>query len=57
MSKKRQEIGVANIKAYSLDHDHILSGLIKCPVCDSGMYIDANEQTATEPINKGFVAV
>lgn len=30
--KKRKETGVANIKTHSLDHEHILSGIIKCPI-------------------------
>lgn len=30
---KRQETGVRNEKTYSVDHAHILSGLINCPVC------------------------
>ena len=42
--KKRQEIGVANIKTHSLDHEHILSGIIKCPICGSGMYGNVNRK-------------
>ena len=42
--KKRQETGVGNIKTHSLDHEHILSGIIKCPVCGSGMYGNVNRK-------------
>ena len=42
--KKRQETGVANIKPHSLDHEHILSGIIKCPICGSGMYGNVNRK-------------
>lgn len=34
---KRRETGVKWIKTHSLEHEHILSGLIKCPVCGTGM--------------------
>ena len=42
--KKRKETGVANIKTHSLDHEHILSGIIKCPICGSGMYGNVNRK-------------
>lgn len=42
--KKRQETGVGNIKTHSLDHEHILSGIIKCPICGSGMYGNVNRK-------------
>lgn len=35
---KRKITGVKHDKIYSLEHAHILSGLVKCPVCGSGMY-------------------
>ncbi len=34
---KRRETGVKWAKTHSLEHEHILSGLIKCPVCGTGM--------------------
>lgn len=42
--KKRQKTGVANIKTHSLAHEHILSGIIKCPICGSGMYGNLNRK-------------
>ena len=35
--KKRAETGVKWDKTHSLDHEHILSGLVKCPVCGGGL--------------------
>lgn len=35
---KREITGVKREKTHSLEHAHILSGLVKCPVCGSSMY-------------------
>lgn len=40
--KKRKATGVANIKTHSLDHEHKLSGILKCPVCGDSMYGNVN---------------
>ena len=42
--RKCQETGVLQVKTYSLGHEHILSGIIKCPVCGSGMYGNVNRK-------------
>ena len=42
--RKRQETGVLQVKTHSLEHEHILSGIIKCPVCGSGMYGNVNSK-------------
>ncbi len=34
---KRKEMGVKWNKTHSLEHEHILSGLIKCPICGTGL--------------------
>lgn len=34
---KRERTGGRNEKKFALDHAHILSGLIKCPVCGAGL--------------------
>ncbi len=34
---KRKETGVKWDKTHSLEHEHILSGLIKCPICGTGL--------------------
>lgn len=31
-------------KKHSLDHEHLLSGLLKCPVCGGGMYGNVNRK-------------
>ena len=41
---ERQETGVLQVKTHSLEHEHILSGIIKCPVCGSGMYGNVNRK-------------
>ena len=42
--RKRRETGVLQVKTHSLEHEHILSGIIKCPVCGSGMYGNVNHK-------------
>lgn len=34
---KRQQTGERWVKKHSLEHEHILSGILKCPVCGRGM--------------------
>ncbi len=42
--KKREKTGRANEKRFSLEHSHILSGILKCPVCGSPMYGNVNRK-------------
>lgn len=35
--QKRKETGVKWNKTHSLEHEHILSGILKCPICGTGM--------------------
>ena len=42
--ERRLTTGVPNEKRYSLDHVHVLSGLLKCPVCGEGMYGNVNRK-------------
>lgn len=37
VQKKRKETGVKWNKTHSLEHEHILSGILKCPICGTGM--------------------
>ena len=46
--QKRKETGIKNEKTYSLDHEHILSGILKCPVCGGGMYGNVNRKRAKD---------
>lgn len=34
---KREKTGHTNPKLYSLEHEHILTGIIKCPICGGSM--------------------
>lgn len=42
--RKRKQTGVRNIKSHSLEHEHILSSILKCPVCGSPMYGNVNRK-------------
>ena len=42
--RKRQETGVLQVKTHSLEHEHILSGILRCPLCGSGMYGNVNRK-------------
>lgn len=42
--KKRVETSVKHEKTHSLDHEHILSGILKCPVCGAPMYGTVNRK-------------
>lgn len=42
--KKRQKTGISHEKVHSLEHEHILSGILKCPLCASGMYGNVNRK-------------
>lgn len=40
----RTETGVGSRKRYSMDHAHLLSGILKCPVCGAGLYGNVNRK-------------
>lgn len=42
--KQCQQTNRRQIKTHSLDHEHVLSGLLKCPVCGGGMYGNVNRK-------------
>ena len=42
--QKRKKTGVKYEKTHSLDHEHILSGILRCPLCGSGMYGNVNRK-------------
>ena len=42
--QKRKQTGVSHAKIHSLEHEHILSGIIRCPICSSGMYGNVNRK-------------
>lgn len=41
---KRQQRGVRHAKTHSLEHEHLLSTILKCPVCGAGMYGSVNRK-------------
>ena len=42
--RRREETGVRQNKTHSLEHEHILSGLLRCPLCDAPMYGSVNRK-------------
>ena len=42
--EKRKRTGVKNEKTHSIEHANILSGILKCPICNSGMYGNVNRK-------------
>ena len=42
--KQRQQTNKRQPKTHSLDHEHVLSGLLKCPICGGGMYGNVNRK-------------
>jgi len=42
--KQRQQNNKRKLKTHSLDHEHVLSGLLKCPICGGGMYGNVNRK-------------
>ena len=45
---KRKETGIRNLKTHSLEHEHILTGLLKCPICGTGMSGTVNRRKNKE---------
>lgn len=42
--EKRKRTGVKNEKIYSVEHQHLLSGILKCPECGAGLYGSVNRK-------------
>lgn len=42
--QKRKENGFKREKTHSMDHEHILSGILRCPICGAGMYGNVNRK-------------
>lgn len=40
----KKETGVKREKTHSLEHEHILSGILRCPVCHGAMYSNVNRK-------------
>ena len=41
---KRKKTGVKNEKIYNTEHQHLLTGIIKCPICGAGLYGSVNRK-------------
>lgn len=42
--EKRKKTGVKSDKIYSVEHQHLLSGILKCPECGAGLYGSVNRK-------------
>lgn len=49
--KRRMETGVKCPKTYSLGHEYILSGILKCPVCGASMYGNVSRKRKPDGTN------
>ena len=46
--EKRERTGFKREKTHSLEHEHILSGILKCPVCGGSMYANVNRKKKSD---------
>ena len=46
--RKRQETGIRTEKVYNLEHENILSGILRCPVCGAPMYGNVNRKKKSD---------
>lgn len=53
----RRETGVKWNKTHSLEHEHILSGLLKCPICGTGMSGTVRRRTNKETGNIKMISI
>lgn len=44
VQRKRSKTSVKHEKTHSLEHEHILSGILKCPICGASMYGSVNRK-------------
>ena len=44
VAKRRSDTGIKQEKIYSKEHEHLLSGILKCPICGSSMYGSVNRK-------------
>ena len=46
--RKRQQTGIKQEKVYSLEHENILSGILRCPNCGGPMYGNVNRKRKSD---------
>lgn len=46
--QKIKRLGVKREKIYNLDHEHLLSGILRCPVCGAAMYGNVNRKKKSD---------
>lgn len=46
--KKRKKTGHKSDKKHKLEHEHLLSGILKCPVCGANLYGNVNRKKKKE---------
>lgn len=44
VQQKRKKTNVKPPKKHDLDHEHLLTGILRCPICGSGMYGNVNRK-------------
>ena len=54
---RREETGVKWVKTHSLEHEHILTGLLKCPICGVGMSGTYADEKIKEPANIRMISI
>lgn len=48
VQEKRKTTGFKREKKYSLDHENILSGILRCPLCGAAMYGNVNRKKKSD---------
>ena len=54
---RRKETGVKWEKTHSLDHEHILSGLVKCPICGAGLVGTLRRRKIKNPASTKMISI
>ena len=55
--ERRKENGFKHEKTHSLDHCHLLSGILKCPICGAPMYGNVNRKKKKGTDNEHYTDI
>lgn len=55
--ERRKENGYKHEKTHSLDHVHLLSGILKCPICGAPMYGNVNRKKKKGTDNEHYTDI